>query len=73
MFSIPAIKGARVRSGPAARRVGSGCDCIALDKQVGFVRTSNNAGARRRHDHGHAPHRMRPPKPIPTLMTPLRR
>ena len=74
LFSIPAIKGVEFGLGfEAARRVGSEVhDPIALDKQVGFVRTSNNAGGLE----GGMTTGMpligsAAMKPIPTLMTPL--
>lgn len=74
LFSIPAIKGVEFGLGfEAARRVGSEVhDPIALDKQVGFVRTSNNAGGLEGGMTTGMPLIVSAAmKPIPTLMTPL--
>ena len=74
LFSIPAIKGVEFGLGfEAARRVGSEVhDPIALDKQVGFVRTSNNAGGLEGGMTTGMPLVITAAmKPIPTLMTPL--
>ena len=74
LFSIPAIKGVEFGLGfEAARRVGSEVhDPIALDKQAGFVRTSNNAGGLEGGMTTGMPLIVSAAmKPIPTLMTPL--
>ena len=74
MFSIPAIKGVEFGLGfEAARRVGSKVhDPIVLDKQAGFVRTSNNAGGLEGGMTSGMPLVVSAAmKPIPTLMTPL--
>ena len=73
-LDIPAIKGVEFGLGfEAARRVGSEVhDPIALDKQAGFVRTSNNAGGLEGGMTTGMPLIVSAAmKPIPTLMTPL--
>lgn len=74
LFSIPAIKGVEFGLGfEAARRVGSEVhDPIVLDKQAGFVRSSNNAGGLEGGMTTGMPLIATVAmKPIPTLMKPL--
>ena len=74
LFSIPAIKGVEFGLGfEAARRPGSQVhDPIVLDPQVGFTRSSNNAGGLEGGMTSGMPLvATAAMKPIPTLMTPL--
>ncbi len=74
LFSIPAIKGVEFGLGfEAARRPGSQVhDAIVLDRQAGFLRSSNNAGGLEGGMTTGMPLIVTAAmKPIPTLMTPL--
>lgn len=74
LFSIPAIKGVEFGLGfESARRQGSKVhDPIALDREFGFVRESNNAGGLEGGMSTGMPLVATVAmKPIPTLMTPL--
>lgn len=74
LFSIPAIKGVEFGLGfEAARRPGSKVhDPIMLDRSLGFVRASNNAGGLEGGMTTGMPLVVTAAmKPIPTLMTPL--
>ncbi len=74
LFSIPAVKGVEFGLGfEAARRPGSQVhDAIVLDRQAGFLRSSNNAGGLEGGMTTGMPLIVTAAmKPIPTLMTPL--
>lgn len=74
LFSIPAVKGVEFGLGfEVARRPGSQVhDPIVLDKQAGFVRSSNNAGGLEGGMTTGMPLIVTAAmKPIPTLMAPL--